>query len=173
MKHVYLDMDGVLVDFIGMTHEKAGMPIDQMTKPERKEFWQSFDPNWYFQCKPLPGYLDLVHYCVENFSSVRLLTALPYYRQDLFVECAIAKKQWAEEHLDRHLRKRIDVTFGPLAEEKQYHCIKHHPNFDLSRNILIDDNHRNIEQWDAVGGTAIFHVSNEKTLSELAKHRLR
>lgn len=164
MKHIFLDMDGVLVDFDNMVLKRGGKLWVDMSSEERKEFWKNFDAKWFSEADPLPHYDWIVAHCLENFDRVRILTALPVHRKDIAWQCVHAKIEWVHKHIGHH----IPVTFGPYASDKQKHCC------GTQNSILIDDNIKNIEQWEARGGLAFWHdhtsVGTTITNLKLVKH---
>lgn len=172
---IYLDMDGVLMDFdrglkeagFFVWHEQPGnrmyhhMPKDQWTPDElthdrqiqnlmrRPEFWHGL--------QPMPDAFLLWEHCAPW--GHHILTAAPSAAGGL--EMARTNK-WGS--IGRH----FDPHFSPsrfnccLRSEKQ--------QFAANGSILVDDMPANCEEWTAAGGTAILHkdaISTIKILKEL------
>ena len=148
---IYLDMDGVLVDF-----EKAFKKIDGRTTTEvEKEgdsvFWEHVKKGGLKFWSMMPWMNDgrkLWNY-VKNMN-VSILSsparALPDSRK--------GKEIWVYQALNpkpKLILKR--------AREKQEYA---KPNA-----ILIDDKKKNIDRWNAAGGIGIWHKSTNKTIKEL------
>lgn len=161
MKKVFLDMDGVLVDFDGYFQKKFGKPYFEMNK---SEVWKHVEtiPS-FFRNLPKLEKTDLLYSevlkTVGNPILVEILTAKPK-RTGHLISCARDKEGWVREHLDEN----IFVNCVDGWDKKRHFC--------QPGDILIDDSQRNCEDWEGVGGIAI-HYSEDKieiVLAELKKH---
>lgn len=113
----------------------------------------------FLEAEPMPDMDLLWKYIQGNYENVKILTAIP--RREHWPECTKQKRNW----ITKHLGVREDwIRFGPFAEDKQYHCPVGYKHY-----VLIDDNEMNIEQWNARGGTAIYHTSALDTIGQLQK----
>lgn len=153
---VYLDMDGVLVDFEGKAREWYG---DAWRQEIESPNWGRFaeHQDLYDVLPMMPDALELYDGCCKIAGSkhnVQILTALP--SRALFASAAEDKIKWARRHIDSNIR----VVFGPYARDKQFHL--RHPG-----DVLIDDMIRNINQWNELGGIGILHVSAQSSLEKL------
>ena len=152
-------MDGVLADFEGWSANVIGPDwkheINEVPEWGRyKEY-----PRLYRDLPMLPNAKELYEECVEyagDQNQVQILTALPNKAKHHFPDAALDKVEWARKHIHPKLR----VVFGPMARDKQLHCVT------LS-DVLIDDMQINIDQWKAKGGIGILHTSVENTLEQL------
>lgn len=144
---IYLDMDGVLVDFDTHFFKLHGRWPKEVGE---EGFWKVFDTKrdgFFRDCLPFDGHLgfldsvlevaDIKHYKVE------ILTALP--RRSTHPHAAQEKQDWLNLHGMGHIKMNV----GPYAIDKQKWC---NPG-----DILIDDKDLNIEQWSNKGGIAIHH----------------
>lgn len=154
---IYLDLDGVLVDFKGTLDEMIPTWEQEIKKPE----WGLMGdyPSLYAMLEPMPDALMLYEACchlVGDKNRVHVLTALPGKSRHKFPDCAKDKIEWVAKYISKDLR----VHFGPSAKDKQYHC--KHP-----QDVLIDDMVRNTDQWNVAGGIGILHVDSITSLIEL------
>lgn len=148
-------MDGVLYDFDSLF--KIHMPHVEI-EDDRVWTWQELhmkNPNMYLDGKEMPGIRRVYDFVSKINSEVYVLTAIP--RRWNWPNVTKHKRQWMADNFGMSADK---VLFGPYAEDKQFHVRG-------PRDILIDDRIRNIEQWNARGGTGIHHTGVESTLGEL------
>jgi hypothetical protein len=160
-KHLYLalDQDGVLTALFQTIHREAGVDLSVMDLPARERYWkEDFQVKYFEIAPPLPDMQRLVKFSVDNFSNLRILTALPYFRQDQSFESIMLKIAWAK----RHIAHPIPVTFGPTPRDKHLHC--HGPEW-----VLVDDTEENIIDWNAAGGHGILHTSVDESIEGLKK----
>lgn len=154
--YIFLDMDGVLANFEGKAQELFG---DGWKEEIEQAGWGRFTqyPNIYDILDPMPDALKLYEGCCEimgDSDRVQILTALP--NRAKFDQAAKDKTNWAR----RHIHQDIRVVFGPYAQDKQLH-LRH------QCDVLIDDQSRNVNQWNAAGGFGILHVSAITSLNTL------
>lgn len=152
---IYLDMDGVLVNFDKKFQEHfPGVHEDD------DWLWEDLYkvcPDIYLTAEPMPDMNELLKY-VWMFGYKKILTAIP--KRWSWPKVTDHKRQWIARHIPSI--PHTEVCFGPYAEDKQYHCKGSH-------DVLIDDKERNILQWRARGGTGILHTSAADTIKQLGK----
>lgn len=166
--HLYLDMDGVLMNFEG--HVSQWLPIwrgriyhhlprDQWTQEESDNddrYHEAMaDPLFWCSMRPMADAYLLWSFC--RTMTPYVLTATPanvaYHDR-----CARDKLNTLHHHFDStfpqerfHAVKRADkarFAMGP-------HC------------VLVDDMEANCREWVAAGGTAILHTSAIDTIRKL------
>lgn len=155
-------MDGVLADFDNAVIALLGKHLNHF--PTAQEGWDALIPHrdtLFAHLPKLPDADELVYNVAEIATRydcpVGVLTAIP--RLTTNPTAAKQKKEWIAKHYPFLLR---NFQIGPHAQDKQKHC--------TLTDVLIDDNVRNIQQWNAVGGKGIFHVNAAKTVTELARY---
>lgn len=168
MIDIYVDMDGVLADFYSYVNGKYGKDFKDIIN--REEFWddESQHDRIFANLNPLHDAKTLVKTLLkfkEEFGvELHILTALPNIEGGGYPEAADDKKKWISEHFGFSPELYENFKTGPLAVDKQNHCSKH--------DILIDDNPRNIVQWQHQGGIGILHVSGRlsNTIESVKEH---
>lgn len=146
MKKVFLDMDGVLVDFDGYFLKTFGVPYSAMNK---KEVWGHVEtiPNFFRKLPKLSKTDELfkvVNEIVRNPLLIEILTAKPK-RTGHLISCARDKEGWIREHIDEN----IFVNCVDGWDNKRHFC--------QHGDILIDDSKRNCDDWENAGGLSILY----------------
>lgn len=153
---VYIDMDGVVVDFKQYVIDIRGVfDID-------KVFWEllSEKKNPFYKMKKIDGaskFVEEANYLSKLYigHEPQFLTSLPIITGNL-VTAHMDKVDWVHDNLD----KKYQVNVVSNWRDKKY----------FIRNpwdILIDDSERNCNDWTEAGGQAILHTSFEDTLKKL------
>ena len=150
---LFVDMDGVLTDFIKGYKELTGIDISgefhdspNFWKPiddAGVEFWENL--KWTKDGKKLWNYIK--KYNPEILSS-----------PSKEIESRVGKKKWVNRELpDVHLILRMPEY------KKQYAS---------PEAILIDDRKPNIDDWKGAGGIGILHKSADDTIKQLKNLKL-
>ena len=147
--HLYIDMDGVLVNFRKGYEKLTGIVLKpkhiseldwETIKREGYDFWVNLE--WMPDGKILWDYIK--KYKPELLSS-----------PSNEIESRIGKHDWVKRELPgTHLILR---------------SMHHKKDFASPYSILIDDIPQNIDQWLDAGGIGILHTSTENTIKELKK----
>lgn len=152
---IYCDMDGVLCDFWSGASELTDQPIQSLSVKEiwnltrqTAGFWENL--HW------MPGAVEL--WQLLDRYNVHILSSLPVSDPS----ARPGKLLWLHKNIQSINDSRIH-----LVERKQKQ------DFAISgsnANILIDDYHKNISEWNSRGGIGIFHSSANETIRTLSKH---
>jgi len=153
---IYLDLDGVLCDFIKGASDATDLPIRDHEDWEKvkdtqwkmiadigKDFWAKL--NWTSDGKKLWDY-------VKQFRP-NILSAFPQ---------APENKQFAVEGKYEWIKRELrgyDNIYLVKGQDKQIYA---NPT-----SILIDDSGRNIKQWLSKGGIGILHRNANDTIRRL------
>lgn len=170
---VYLDMDGVLMDFdralidnglFVWAHRPGNrtyhhLPPDKWTEEEAEhdrdisklmgtsEFWDGI--------KPMADAHMLWNYCRGLHPEV--LTARP-------------RNEEAAERVSAAKIRSIHAHFDPIFPVDYINiCLRSEKAMFAGGNILVDDLPGNCEDWTAAGGTAILHVDALTTIRKLSE----
>lgn len=151
---VFLDMDGVLSDFVGGVSRAHGRPspydspgcegifdMEKLWGISLEEFWApTNNPEFWEGLERTPEADAIVALVVQEFGTdnVAILTA-----PSLFSGCMGAKRAWVAKHYP-FLKKRIIFA---SAEAKKFVA--------GPRKILVDDRTENIQGWKKAGGYGV------------------
>ena len=156
LPHVYLDMDGVLVDLERGSVKVHGKTLSDVPKPERwdkihaiKDFWKTLE--W------MPGAEKLWNFLKPYMPSI--MSAWTKHDPN----SALGKADWLKGHVGKLSRHRINLVMR--ADKKRFAK----DGRTGAPNILIDDHPKNIGEWEASGGIGIHHTSVNRTIAKLKK----
>ena len=154
LPHVYLDMDGVLVNLEKGAFKVHGAQLSDVPKPTRwekisdtKDFWR--DLEW------MPGAKKLWNFLKPYEPSI--MSA--YARTE--PNSAKGKQDWLKKNVESLPNSRVNLV---MRSEKQKFA---RDGRTQAPNILVDDHPKNIREWEANGGIGIHHTSVKKTIAKL------
>ncbi len=149
---IYLDMDGVLSDFMGRYRELNG---DWKRDREGKQSnaWADFCTGRHFATlETWPGAADLLQFVGGLTVNVEILTSTGGAEfHDMVAE---DKSRWCEDH---GIFYKVNAVPGRWTKR----------DWARPTAVLIDDTEDVIEQWRAAGGIGILHRNVNKTIDEL------
>ena len=151
---IYLDMDGVIADFVKRYKELFKISPEQTR--DKKRFYGYFDKfiedNNFATLEMMPGAPALIDFLSKASVPTHILssTASPE-RHDIISK---QKMMWLQSH---------GITFNPVfvpgkSRKKEYAA----PD-----KLIIDDTESVINDWRAAGGLAIWHKDVPTTLAML------
>lgn len=156
IKHVYLDMDGVIANFDGKCIELFGTPFSEATPSESwkrinkvEDFWMSlpiFDGAIAF-------INELLTFCAVNDCMLHILSGTPNSNTD---RSEIQKMIWLKFHTPQIHPSKVHFC---KSRSKQMYADKF--------SVLIDDRESNIEAWNLHSGHGILHKSFDLSLQSL------
>jgi hypothetical protein len=147
----FLDLDGVLVDFVAGVLKHYGLPADRPVTAwnfdaelahelglSREDFWQSFGEAFWSELGWTVDGLELLHVIEDCFGhdNVYLLSS-PCHTYG----CLEGKKRWVNQNLPDY-RYRLFLGSAKHA-------------FASSTKVLVDDSDDNVAKFRAVGGHAV------------------
>jgi hypothetical protein len=152
---IYLDLDGVVADFVKRYKEQYHMePRDAEKKKEFNKFFDEFIATKQFETLDLmPGAMD----------------GLTFLRKHLTVPTQILSSTANEERYDAIARQKMiwlqthGITFTPNFVPGKRHKWK----FAGPDKIIIDDTPSVIDDWRKAGGIGILHTDWQHTLGVL------
>ena len=152
--HVYLDMDGVLVNLEKGAFKVHGKQLSDVPKPDRwdkitqtKDFWKNLE--W------MPGAKKLWNFLKPYEPSI--MSA--YARTE--PNSAKGKQDWLKKNVEPLPNSRVNLV---MRSEKQKFA---RDGRTQAPNILVDDHPKNIREWEAKGGIGIHHTDVNKTIAKL------
>lgn len=155
---LYVDLDGVLVDFVKLASEWVpgwqGDASPNRDKRLDRELWGRVGgrakkgiPFWG-QMDPMPDAHQLWDY-VKKYNP-QILSA-----KGVVGNPEHEKREWVAKHLGPNVITNLVIR---SSDKAQYA----HPNA-----ILIDDKRKAIDPWIAAGGIGVFHTSAADTIRQL------
>lgn len=150
ISHVYLDMDGVVTNFILETKDKR----EDKDKWNKTLFPDFVRRNGFLHLKPMPDYRKLVDYLEEKGVKVTFLTSAGNVSDDLYPSVKSQKTEW---------RKKYHLTWPIIVVKKKEDKKEYANKFSL----LIDDQAVNCDDFEKFGGWSIQHKSAEDTIKNL------
>ena len=158
---IYFDMDGVLADFNRGVRELCGIE-----PPAQGESWKPGEDDlmwekarsqdhFYDRLEILPGAREMFDLVYEKYGArCEVLSAIPKPERGL-ITSREDKIRWMKRLFPEQVV--VNIVF---REEK--------PRFCKGKGcILIDDYNENVMSWQRKGGTAIYHISPESTITKL------
>jgi len=157
-KKIFLDMDGVIVDFVGAIDKIHGIKDFREWEKigrEKYELINKMGEKWWSQMKWLGDGKKLWNYLKD--SDVTILSATPQDPESRKISIQ-GKKNWLKKNIGSSYASNALIV---LAVEKQMQAAPNH--------ILIDDSDRNIAQWRNQGGIGILHKNTNDTIKQLER----
>jgi len=153
---IYCDLDGVLADFNNRFEEfsEGISPKNYEAMYGLDEFWDLINEigvRFWVGIKWLPDGIKLWRY-IKKYNP----TLLSAPSRDKSSE--IGKRLWVKKHLPG-----VKLILIQASLKKEY---------ANSNSILIDDFHRNIEDWEESEGIGILHRNYNNTIKQLKKLEL-
>lgn len=151
MEIAYLDLDGVGVNFTQGACKMFNVEYPANTTffydwicvkhgISRAKFWSTIvGAEFWENLEPYPWTRDLVDILESSKVQWRFLSKPTYD-----AGCYAGKYNWVKKHFGKHINKLILIN-----GDKSIVCRG-------SKSLLIDDKDKNIEQWQAAGGS-VFH----------------
>jgi 5' nucleotidase, deoxy (Pyrimidine), cytosolic type C protein (NT5C) len=151
---IYLDLDGVIADFVKRYKELYSMDPSKAERDKRfNGFFDEFIKNNNFATLDLmPGAMDGINFLRKiNVPTQILSSTANEKRHD---EIGKQKSIWLQNH---------GITFNPIFVPGKHLKQK----YASPERILIDDTESNISDWKKAGGIGILHSDWATTLTIL------
>jgi len=148
-KQIFLDCDGVLVDFDRGAAAILGLPPRAFEKRHGPaKFWKRLAAaeGFFEALPPMPDAYEL--YEAVRHKDPIILTGLPRGKW-----AEPQKRRWAEKHFPG---VPVITTLAALKHEHRHPC-----------DALVDDRDKHRRLWEANGGVFIHHRSARDSIAEL------
>ena len=153
---VFLDMDGVLVDFFNAFAKLANVKHWKQMDPQRlQDVLNKIVGSDYFSKLPKTNTCDSIVEMVVDFAGSYSILSSPL-RGDI-ANSTKHKRAWVIDNLSPQPAKTIIIR-----DKSQYALL------NGVQNILIDDRENNIHKWQEAGGYGIKYQANENDLSVIS-----
>ena len=152
---IFVDMDGVLADFIqGVEGPKyLNGPFDKQSDYDQRKVELS-NAGLFFDLPPMSDMKTLVDYVKGTGIDWEILSCSGTVNRD---RVAKDKFKWIRKHVD------IDVVITCTLKGKDKAI------FARPEHVLIDDKASNITAWQEAGGIGIHHTNASRTIDYLEK----
>ena len=161
VKRIFIDMDGVLADFIRgvespqylgepLTNDDEGHTTYDLKKEELT------NKRLFANLPPMVDMYDLLAYVRHCDTPWEILTAAGDVNRELVV---FDKNEWIKKYVD----PTVPVTCTFTGTQKAA--------FAFEGSVLIDDRQKNIDAWVDAGGIGIVHTSAKNTITTLKELR--
>lgn len=151
MYTLFVDLDGVLVDFEGGVHEHTGRLVSEMS-PRQMWPWLARIPDFYARLKWTSDGKELWGHVLPH--SPIILTGLPMGNW-----ARPQKLAWCERELGRQV---LVVTC--MSRDKAKVALEYAGD---SVPVLVDDRESIRDSWESMGGNFILHRSAAETIVAL------
>ncbi len=150
---IYLDMDGVLVDFFNEWAKLVGVKNWRDIKNVEKSFdLIKQQKNWWANLPTLPSAKAILGKIKEVKGQYKILSS-PLAQDP---DSVPGKKKWIKKNLS---------GFSPADVILTHNKSKYAKKADGTPNVLIDDFGKNIKGWESAGGIGIKHENNAPNLT--------
>ena len=155
-----LDLYGVLADFDRGVMELAGFNrngANANSDIKDDDMWQAIArvSNFYDKLEFMPGAKEMFNSIYKKYGDkVEILTGIPKPKRNILT-ASEDKTNWVHRLLGTEIK--VNTLF---REEKKNFCTG-------PECILIDDLKKNINEWEAYGGTGILFSNSEEVLQEV------
>jgi len=155
--NIWVDMDGVLVDFVGSVQEHPGWTDGDIS--DLDAFWNHVETMGYEWWAGLPWTEDgkqlwaWLQSIPTTAVAVRMLSAAP---DTGFAEGVYGKRKWIADNIGSAHAHHAVITH----RENKKHLAR-------SESVLIDDYGKNISEWTNAGGIGVKHENTADTIAAL------
>lgn len=138
----YIDCDGVILDTETDLFKEYDKLIEQGINITRRKYLQELDWNlWIYQAKILNN-------------SIELLNSYDYKDTSILTKVHSMQEAMAKITYFRNLKIKNDIIIVPYDLKKS-------DVVSASGNILVDDYHKNLNEWQLSGGIPIYFGTEE------------
>ena len=159
---LYVDMDGVLVDFVkgaeeyfkitfALNNRRGITPAQFVTLWEGPKGWRQLKKDWptfWMDLDPEPSSSQLLKLVRPHHPAV--LTAIPKG----WPSSATGKRIWCRRHIPNWGRHPNEEFLAVDRSQKRQYA----KQADGTPNLLIDDFDKNIAEWKSAGGIGLLYT---------------
>ena len=151
---IYLDMDGVIADFVKRYKEMFHMEPREAEKHKKFDhYFNEFIATGQFaKLDLMPGAMDGINFLRKASAPTQILSSTANEKR--YDTISKQKMVWLQKH---------GITFNPLFVPGKRHKYK----YATPTSIIIDDTQSVIDDWKKAGGIGILHKDWPTTLAIL------
>jgi 5'(3')-deoxyribonucleotidase len=158
---VYVDMDGVIVNFNGGIERISGKPRDYFGSDDSA--WSVAEnygvERFFIDLEWLDDGKELWSYVTSNFLRVKILSAMGK-RNEVDNVVYKGKMTWLRRHIPS--LRESDIILVVNKHKKQ--------EYSKPNDIMIDDTKIVIDEWISKGGIGILHTNTRNTIKTLEQY---
>lgn len=161
---VYLDMDGVLVNFNGgFKRLSSGLDLKGYAaafgEPATRQRYLKAGEDFWAGLEWITGGEEVWNAASNLFERVCILSSAGTTDQEMGAVVEAGKRKWLHNHIPSLPPNRIFIVMGKHRKQE----------YATRDSILVDDASETIKQWNARGGYGILHNANnyKKSIEEL------
>ena len=157
---IYVDMDGVIADFMTAAKKATGMTF---TQSDSDKHWDVIKktPKFWSDMPWMPGGKQLWGFIKSHNPSILSASV----KNNMDPNCKPGKLRWISGNLKLNNSARINLV--NRVQKQDYTMIGNSGKREQA--VLIDDYPKNIKEWTAKGGIGILHTSASNTIRQLKK----
>ena len=164
MMTLYLDMDGVLVDFFGGLEKHFDVPHWKQIPKTEESIMGLKGTDFFNKLEPYPSSNELVNFVINLVGENGWGINSSPLRGDRD-NSAFWKRTWLTRHFMMPKVENLIFT----GRKEQFATGR----FDGKPNILVDDKPDNVSRWIAKGGIGIRYQANESSLVDLKQKLIK
>jgi len=168
---LFVDMDGVLVDFEKGYEQLTGVSIQQSNEQDKNKFWNLYRDSLEQKNIPEKDYWANLPWMSDGQTLWDYVKQYnPYILTAPSVNPDLPKEQRYKREFNQSIQgklewvKRLDNMKNIYFKAAQFKSQLSKPN-----KILIDDRKDTIDAWNTKGGIGILHTSAADTIEQLKK----
>jgi 5'(3')-deoxyribonucleotidase len=159
---LYIDLDGVLVDFNGGyvdNYKKSKGTLTNYDEKEARKAYSSTGSEFWVDLKWIHGGKELWKSATSLFERVYILSSAGSGDPTRGKEIVKGKRLWINKNIPELDQEKVFIVMGKDLK----------PQFANKASILIDDMPITIQRWNKEGGFGILHNSNhyKRTIEDL------
>ena len=164
MMTLYLDMDGVLVDFFGGLEKHFDVPHWKQIPKTEESIMGLKGTDFFNKLEPYPSSNELVNFVINLVGEDGWGINSSPLRGDRD-NSAFWKRTWLTRHFMMPKVENLIFT----GRKEQFATGR----FDGKPNILVDDKPDNVSRWITKGGIGIRYQANESSLVDLKQKLIK
>ena len=168
---LFVDMDGVLVDFDKGYKDLTGMSTAHADAQGRDEFWNLYRNSLEQKDIPEKDYWSNLSWMSDGQTLWNYVKSYnPYILTAPSVNFDLPKEQRYKREFNQSMQGKLDwVQRLDNMRNIYFRAAKFKSDMAGPNKILIDDRKDTIDRWNAAGGIGILHTSAANTIEQLKK----